>query len=111
MINTTDLSECEVSLPGDWNRLDNGDVYSFTVDKMEVRNDRMFRELRILHSSPSGEEFVQYALMIKDDYCGVLIGEKEFIITELIKKEDGSSYMEWEDEKGNTIAFELLNHV
>lgn len=109
MINTTDLSECEVSLPGDWTRMDNGDIYSFTVDQMEIRDERMFRQLKIRHSSPAREELLKYALTIKDDYCGVLIGKEEYIITELVKKEDGSSYMEWEDERGKTIEFQLLH--
>lgn len=107
MINTTDLSECEVSLPGDWTRMDNGDIYSFTVDNMQISDERLFRQLKIRHASPPGEETLKYALTIKDDYCGVLIGEEEYLIRELTKKEDGSATMEWENEKGTTIRFNL----
>jgi len=108
MINITDLSECEVSLPGDWKRTDNGDIYSFTVDKMEIRDERLFKQLTIRHSSPPGEESLKYALTIKDDYCGVLVGEDEFVIKEIIKKENGSASMEWEDKMGGIIGFEWL---
>lgn len=111
MINTTDLSECEVSLPGDWERLDNKDIYSFTVDKMEIKDERLFRQVKIRHSSPAREESLKYALTIKDDYCGVLVGGKEYLIRELTKKEDGSAYMEWEDEKGHFIGFRLLSQT
>lgn len=105
MINTTDLSECEVSLPGDWKRTDNGDIYSFTVDHMEIRDERLFRQLTIRHSSPPGEKSLEYALTIKDDYCGVLVGEEEFIIKEIIKEENGKASMKWEDQRGNTVSF------
>lgn len=108
MINTTDLSECEVSLPGDWTRTDNGDIYSFTVENMQINDERLFRQLKIHHASPPGEETLKYALTIKDDYCGVLIGEEEYLIRELTKKEDGAATMEWEDETGRNIRFELL---
>ena len=108
MINTTDLNECEVSLPGDWKRTDNGDLYSFTVDHMEIRDERLFKQLNIRHSSPPGEESLRYALTIKDDYCGVMVGEEEFIIKEIIKKENGNDSMEWEDEKGNSIPFKRV---
>ena len=108
MINTTDLSECEVSLPGDWKRTDNGDLYSFTVDHMEIRDERLFKQLTIRHSSPPGEESWKYALTIKDDYCGVLVGDEEFIIKEIIKTENGNDSMKWEDEKGNSILFKRI---
>lgn len=109
MINTTDLSECEVSLPGEWERTDNGDIYAFTVDKMEIRDERLFKQLMIRHSNPPREESLKYALTIKDNFCGVLVGKDEFIIRELTKKEDGGAYMEWEDAIGKTIRFKLLH--
>ncbi|HWK07553.1 MAG TPA: hypothetical protein VNS58_28170 [Puia sp.] len=108
MINTTDLSECEVSLPGSWKRTDNGDIYSFTADHMEIRDDRLFKQLTIRHSSPLGEESLKYALTIKGDYCGVVVGEEEFIIKEITKKENGNASMEWEDEKGKPISFKRI---
>jgi hypothetical protein len=105
MINQTDFNECEVSLPGDWRRTDNGDVYSFTVNKMKIDDERLFRQLNIRHASGSQPESLQYALTIKDDFCGVLVGDREFIIRQIIKKEDGSAYMEWEDNIGARIEF------
>ncbi len=65
MINTTDFQEFEISLPGDWLRKDNGDTYSFTVDKMEIRDERLFRQLYIRHAGdrPGGQqESIRYAL-------------------------------------------------
>lgn len=122
MINTTDLSECEVLLPGDWLRKDNGDLYSFTVDKMEIIDDRLFRQLIIRHlPEPAGTpsewrdpttspeppvvQALRYALIIKDEFCGVRIEDEDFIIKEIAKKGDGA-YMEWEDDRGRAIAFE-----
>ena len=106
MINTTDLQEFEVSLPGEWRRQDDGATYSFTADKMELRDERLFRQLYISHPGEPVPEYFQYALAIMEDYCGLLIGDEEFIIRELDKKEDGSVYMEWEDRLGKRIGFE-----
>jgi hypothetical protein len=105
MINQTDFSEFEVSLPGDWQRKDNGDTYSFTVNQMEIRDERLFRRLDIRHASGGQPESLQYALTIEEDYCGLLIGDKEFIVRQIIKKDDGSAYMEWEDSAGKNIEF------
>lgn len=103
MINQTDFSEFEVSLPGDWQRKDNGDIYSFTVDQMEIKDERLFRQLKIRPASGGQSQSVQYALTIQDDYCGLLIGDKEFIVRQIVKKEDGAAYMEWEDSNGKSI--------
>ena len=104
MINTTDLSECEVTLPGDWKRTDNGDLYSFTVDHMEVLDERLFKQLIIRHPA-SGEESLKYALGIKDDFCSVVVGGEEFVIKEIIKTENGTDSMQWEDSRGKIIPF------
>jgi hypothetical protein len=108
MINTTDLQEVEVSLPGDWVREDTGDRYSFTVDRMRVDDDRLFRALHVRHADGRSEE-VRYALTIEDDYCGVLLNEEEFIIRRLAKFGDGSAFMEWEDRAGGRVVFERLS--
>lgn len=105
MINQTDFSEFEVSLPGDWLRKDNGDTYSFTVNKMRIRDERLFRELLIRHSSGGQPESRQYALAIEDDYCSLVIDDQEYIVRRIIKKEDGSAFMEWEDRAGTRIEF------
>jgi len=105
MINQTDFSEFEVTLPGDWLRKDNGDTYSFTVNKMQIRDERLFRELLIRHSAGGQPESRQYALAIEDDYCSLVIDDQEFIIRQIVKKEDGSAYMEWEDRVGALIEF------
>jgi hypothetical protein len=107
MINTTDLQELEVSLPGDWLRKDNGDTYSFTVDRMQISDERLFRELYVRHADGKPEE-AKYALTIEDDYCGILLNEEEFIIRRLAKFSDGSAFMEWEDRAGLRIVFERL---
>lgn len=107
MINTTDLQELEVSLPGDWLRKDNGDTYSFTVDRMKIVDDRLFRELYVQHPDGKPEE-ARYALAIKDDYCGLYINEDEFIVRRLAKFSDGSAIMEWEDRAGGKILFERV---
>jgi hypothetical protein len=103
MINQTDFSEFEVSLPGDWLRKDNGDTYSFTVNKMQIRDERLFRELLIRHSSGGQPESRQYALAIEDDYCSLVIDDQEYIVRRIVKKEDGSAFMEWEDSRGRRI--------
>jgi hypothetical protein len=105
MINQTDLSEFEVSLPGDWLRKDNGDTYSFTVNKMQLREERLFRELDIRHASGGAAEARQYALAIEGDYFSLVIDDKEYIVRQIVKKEDGSAYMQWEDAAGATIEF------
>jgi len=117
MINTTDFQELETTLPGDWVRTDNGDVYSFTTDKMELRDERLFRELKIRHKDDSSSKAastskgesplsVQYALTIEDDYCGILLDTEEFIVIRLDKHSDGSAQMEWRDKVNSLIEFE-----
>jgi hypothetical protein len=104
MINTTDFQELETSLPGDWVR-DNGDIYSFTTDKMELRDERLFRELYVRHAGDRPQS-LRYALTIADDYCGILLNEDEFIVLQLIKHSDGSAMMEWQDNAGGLIRFD-----
>lgn len=107
MINTTDLQEVEVSLPGDWLRKDNGDTYTFTADRMEIDDDRLFREVHVRH--PDGRpEDGRYALTVEDDYCGIVVNDDEFRIRRLAKFRDGSAFMEWEDRIGARILFERL---
>jgi hypothetical protein len=107
MINTTDFQEVEVSLPGDWLRKDNGDTYSFTADRMEIDDDRLFRELHVRHRDGRPEDG-RYALTVEDDYFGIMLNEEEFKIKRLAKFRDGSAFMEWEDRAGGTILFERL---
>jgi hypothetical protein len=107
MINTTDFQELEVSLPGDWLRKDNGDTYSFSTDKMELSDERLFRELYVRHADGKPEA-ARYALTIEDEYCGILLNEDEFIVRQLVKHSDGSAFMEWEDPAGGRIFFERL---
>ena len=80
MINTTDLQELEISLPGDWLRKDNGDTYSFTTDKMELRDERMFREVKVQPQGGKPVYSLRYALTIEDDYCGVMLNDDEFVV-------------------------------
>ena len=107
MINTTDLQELEVSLPGDWLRKDNGDTYSFTPDQMKIEDDRLFRELHVRHHDGRLEE-VRYALTVEDEYCGILLNQEEFKVRRLAKFSDGSAFMEWEDRAGARILLERL---
>lgn len=107
MINTTDLQELEISLPGDWLRTDNGDTYSFTTDNMELRDERMFRDLHIRRAAGQAMS-LRYALTIEDDYCGVMLNDDEFIVRRLVKHEDGSAMMEWQDSAGGLIVFDKL---
>ena len=104
MINTTDLDECEVTIPGQWVRKDSGDIYTFSTDKMELREERLFKELYI---GPSRK--LSYALSIEGDFCGIVLSEEgaedEFIILSITKNEDGSASMEWEDKIGARILF------
>jgi hypothetical protein len=110
MINTTDLQELEVALPGDWLRKDNGDTYSFTADGMVIDDYRLFRELHVRHPDGSPEDG-RYALTLEEDYCGILLNEDEFIIRRLAKFSDGSAFMEWEDRAGGQILLERLPHA
>ena len=107
MINTTDFRELEVSLPGDWLRKDNGDTYSFTPDRMQLEDERLFRKLHVRHREGQPED-VKYALTLEDDYCGILLDGDEFRIRRLAKFSDGSAFMEWEDKAGGRILFERV---
>jgi hypothetical protein len=104
MINTTDLSEFEVLLPGNWVRKDSGDLYSFSTDKMELRDERLFKQLYITSSGDKQRRSLPYALTIENEYCGILAGDEEFIVDSLTKHPDGSMDMEWKD-KVNTLIF------
>lgn len=106
MINLTDLSECETSLPGDWVRQDNHDTWSFTPGDMEMKEQRLYRRLDIRHPAGGPVESHRYAFAIKDEYCAVLVDTDEFIIRELVKKGDSPAFMEWEDKAGIRIRFE-----
>lgn len=107
MVNTTDFQEVEVSLPGDWIRKDNGDTYSFTAERMEIRDDRLFRGLRVRHRDGQPEDG-RYALTLEGEYCGILLDGHEFKIRRLAKFHDGSAFMEWEDRTGGRIFLERL---
>ena len=107
MINTTDLQELEVSLPGDWLRKDNGDTYSFTTDNMKLRDERLFRDLHVRRKGGQTMS-LRYALTIEEDYCGVMLNDDEFIVRRLVKHEDGSAMMEWQDSAGGLIVFDKL---
>ena len=107
MINTTDLQELEISLPGDWLRKDNGDTYSFTTDHMELRDERMFRDLHIRRADGQPMS-LRYALTIEEDYCGIMLNDDEFIVRRLVKHSDGSAMMEWQDSAGGLIVFDKL---
>ena len=115
MINTTDLSEFEVLLPGSWVRTDSGETYAFTNDHMELHDERLFKQLyitgpkdqrvsdqRVNDPQPQG---IPYALTIEDDYCGILAGDQKFIITSITRHPDGSLDMEWKDRVNTLIAF------
>jgi len=108
MINTTDFQELEISLPGDWLRKDNGDTYSFTADRMQIDNDRLFGELHVKHRDGRPEDG-RYALTVEEEYCGILLNDDEFKIRRLAKFSDGSAFMEWEDRAGGLILFERLS--
>jgi hypothetical protein len=107
MISTTDLRELEVSLPGDWLRKDNGDTYSFTADRMEIADDRLFRGLHVRHRDGRPEDG-RYALTVEEEYCGILLNGDKFKIRRLAKFSDGSAFMEWEDRVGARIFLERL---
>jgi hypothetical protein len=104
MINTTDLSEFEVLLPGTWVRKDSGDTYSFTTDGMQLRDERLYKQLYITYVKDQQRQSLPYALTIEDDYCGLLAGDEKFIINSIAKHPDGSMDMEWKD-KVNTLIF------
>jgi hypothetical protein len=110
MINTTDLQEVEVLLPGEWRREDNGDIYAFTTDKMELEDERLFKQLVIRHAAPVTDppaaapvESTKWALAIKDDYFGIIVGNYEFIISEIGRRKDGVMTMTWEAANGVMI--------
>src|ERR1700761_1359370 len=105
MINTTDLSELEILLPGSWTRTDSGKVYSFSADQMEIRDERLFRELYITEPDGTHPQKLSYAVTIEDDYFGILAGDQEFIITSITKHPDGSMDMEWKDRVNTLISF------
>jgi len=100
MINTIDLSECEVLLPGEWTQVGSGEQWTFTADKMQLRDVRLFRTVYI-HQQP-----VPYALSIRDEYIGIFVGAKEYTILSITANTDGSATMEWEDDPGHTLRFE-----
>jgi hypothetical protein len=106
MINTLDLQECEVLLPGDWIRKGSGKIYSFTPDNMQFRDQRLFKQLYIREEGSPVARPLPYALMIKDDYCGILVGKEEFIILRIANETDGSAVMEWQDSEGRILEFE-----
>jgi hypothetical protein len=105
MINQTDLLEFETILPGDWQRQDNFDIYSFTSEKMEMKDERLFKELRVRHEKAGPPELFRYALSIEGDYCGVVIDGKEYIIYSVDRTEDGRRRMIWQDKEGRPIEF------
>jgi hypothetical protein len=105
MINTIDLQECEILLPGDWTRLDSGDTWTFTTDKMQLRDERLFKELYI-HKSGQQPQPLSYALTIHDEFCGILVDDTEFIILSIDSETDGAAKMEWQDSIGARIKFE-----
>jgi hypothetical protein len=105
MINTTDLSEFEVLLPGSWVRSDSGEIYSFSADQMELQDERLFKQLYITDPRDQGRRSIPYALTIEDDYCGILAGDQEFIITSITKHPGGSMDMQWKDRVNTLISF------
>ena len=105
MINTTDLSEFEVLLPGSWVRSGSGETYSFTADQMQLRDERLFKQLDITDPGGGSRRSLPYALTIENDFCGILAGDQEFIITSITKHPDGSMDMEWKDRVNTLISF------
>jgi hypothetical protein len=104
MINTTDLQEVEISLPGQWTRKDSGDLYIFTNDKMELRDERLFKQVNVVHDGKTSS--YQYALAIEDDYCSIIMDDQQFVILSLIKHEDESASMQWSSQVGLVIEFD-----
>ena len=105
MINTTDLAEFEVLLPGTWVRSDSDEVYTFTTDDMKLEDDRLYKELYITGPKEKERRSLPYAVMIEDDYCGILAGDQEFIINSITRHPDGSMDMEWKDRVNTLISF------
>jgi hypothetical protein len=103
MINSTDLQEVEVSLPGQWTRKDSGDLYTFTNDKMQLIDERLFKQLNVLHDGQTKSYL--YALAIEDDYCSIVVDDEQFVILSLTKSEDGSASMQWSSQVGLVIEF------
>jgi len=105
MINTTDLAELEVLLPGSWVRSDSGEIYSFSTDQMKLQDERLFKQLYITGPKEQGSRSVPYALTIEDDYCGIIAGDQEFVITSITRQPDGSMDMQWKDRVNTLISF------
>lgn len=105
MINTTDLSEFEVLLPGSWVRRDSGETYSFTADQMKLQDERLFKQLYITDPKNGQRRSVPYALTIEDEYCGILAGDQKFLIISITKHPDGSIDMEWRNRVNTLISF------
>src|ERR1700742_499010 len=105
MINTTDLAEFEVLLPGFWVRTGSGETYSFSTDQMKLQDERLFKQLYISGPGEGEKRSVPYALTIEDDYCGILADDQEFIITSITKHPDGSMDMQWKDRVNTLISF------
>ena len=106
MNNTTDLLEVEVLLIGDWTQTGSGDLYSFTPDRMELSDERLFKELYISHPPDKERRAYRYALTIEGDYCGILVDDREFVIISITKNADGSASMQWADKAGLSLEFE-----
>ncbi len=107
MINSTDLQEVEISLPGQWTRKDSGELYTFTNDKMKLIDERLFKELTIVKDGRIRSH--QYALAIEDDYCGIVVDDEHFIVVSLTKKQDGSAAMQWSSQAGFVIDFDHVD--
>jgi len=90
MINTLDLQECEVLLPGDWTREGSGEVYSFRPGHILQLQDRQ----------------LPYVLDINGDYCSIRVGNEEFDILRIINETDGTATMEWQNAAGLTLSFQ-----
>lgn len=106
MNNTSDLLEIEILLIGDWIQKDSGDQYTFTADRMELNDERLFKELYISHPPGKERRAYRYALTIDGDYCGIMVDEQEFTIISISKNADGSAAMEWADKVGTRITFD-----
>ena len=105
MINTTDLAEFEVMLPGSWVRTGSGEIYSFSNDQMSLTDERLFKELYIAGPDGTHPQKLAYAVTIEDDYFGILVGDQEFIVTSITRHPDGSMDMEWKDRVNTLISF------
>lgn len=107
MINSTDLQEVEISLPGQWSRKDSGDLYTFTNDNMKLIDERLFKQLNVVHDGVS--KSYQYALAIEDDYCSIVVDDEQFVVLSLTKNEDGSASMQWSSQEGLVIEFDRVS--